>query len=312
MDHSKLHNCLRYRCCFVLTLFLLACPLRGQLPENSPFPDSLDRGRLYTVIGTELGIYTAGLSFLSFVWYKDHERVPFHWYNDGKGYLQMDKLGHAYSAYHESYLAYRALRWAGLDRKKALWWGAPVGLVFQTPIEVFDGLYEGWGFSWWDMLANTLGAALFATQQALFDEQLVCMKFSYSPSGYPKYHPILGETALESFVLDYNGHTQWLSGNLRKLTGCGKIPSWLNLAVGYSGNGMIKEFSNPEFYQGEPFPQLERYRQYILSPDVDWTRIPTRKAWLRGLFRAMNMIKLPFPALEYNRVDGLVFRPLYF
>ena len=36
------------------------------------------------------------------------------------------------------------------------------------------------------------------------------MKFSYSPSGYPKYHSILGENELERFFLDYNGHTYFM------------------------------------------------------------------------------------------------------
>lgn len=83
--------------------------------------------------------------------------------------------------------------------KTALLIGGPMGIVIQTPIEVFDGLYEGWGFSWWDMAANTFGAALFTAQEAIFDEQPVVMKFSYSPSEYPRYHPILGENNFMSF-----------------------------------------------------------------------------------------------------------------
>src|SRR5690606_12332168 len=98
--------------------------------SSTSYPDSLNKKRLYLVAGTGFGVYAAGLSYLSFVWYKDHERVPFHYYNDSKGYLQMDKAGHAYSAYWESYAAYHALRWAGLSKKKALIFGGPVGLVF--------------------------------------------------------------------------------------------------------------------------------------------------------------------------------------
>ncbi len=277
-----------------------------------PYPDTLTKKRLHTIIATEAGIYAAGVSFLSFIWYKDKERVPFHFYDDSKGYLQMDKAGHAYCAYHESYTAYYAMRWSGIDKRKALIFGGPVGLVFQTPIEVFDGLFEGWGFSWPDMAANTFGALLFTAQQALLDEQVVIMKFSYSPSGYPKYHHILGESQLESFFLDYNGHTQWLSGNLRRLTGLEKIPRWINIAFGYSGNGMIKEFENPTWYMGRPFPYLERYRQYLFSLDIDFSRIPCKKKWMRSTFRILNLIKVPCPAVEFNRVDNVRFRLLYF
>lgn len=274
--------------------------------------DTISSKRLVAVAGVGAGLYTGGLSFLGFVWYKDHQRVPFHYYNDSKGYMQMDKFGHAYAAYWESYAAYKSLRWAGLNKEQALIWGGPVGFVFQLPIEIFDGLYKGWGFSWWDVGANAFGSALFSTQQAIWGQQIIRMKFSYSPSGYPKYHTILGETPLESFFLDYNGHTHWLSVNLKSITGIQKLPAWLNVAFGYSANGMIKEFENPKWYQGKPFPHLDRYRQYLFSLDIDLTKIPAKKKWVRNTFQVLNVLKIPFPAIEVNRIDGVQFAPLYF
>lgn len=297
---------------FLLLFSAIAGQSLSQPTFMESYPDSLDKKRLYSVIGTETGSYVAGLSFLSFIWYKDSKRVPFHYYDDSRGYLQMDKGGHAYSAYRESYGAYYALRWAGMDKKRALLYGGPIGLIFQTPIEIFDGIYEHWGFSWPDMAANAFGTAMFMSQEALFDEQVVLMKFSYSPSGYPQYYHGLGETQLESFFMDYNAHTYWLSGNLKRMTGINKMPAWLNLAFGYSGNGMIKEFENPTTYRGEPFPHLERYRQYVFSLDVDMSKVPVKNKHLRKLFRAMNLVKIPFPAIELNRVDGVKFHALYF
>lgn len=299
---------------FVIGLLLLLAFNQGVAqPEFTNFhPDTLDKKRLRTTIVTEAGTYIAGLSFLSFIWYKDHDRTPFHYYDDSKGYLQMDKAGHAYSAYRESYSAYYALRWAGVPKKKALLYGGPIGLVFQTPIEIFDGLHEGWGFSWSDMVANTFGSALFMAQEAALDDQLVLMKFSYSPSIYPSYHPSLGDSHVERFFLDYNAHTYWLSGNMRHLTGSQKVPAWLNVAFGYSANGMIYEFENPTVYRGEPFPHLDRYRQYLFSLDIDFSKIPTKKKWLGKVFRAINLVKVPFPALEWNRIEGVQFSPLYY
>ena len=138
------------------------------------------------------------------------------------------------------------------------------------------------------------------------------MKFSYSPSGYPAYHKTLGESPLESVFLDYNAHTYWLSLNLHDVTRFNEIPDWLNIALGYSANGMIYEFHNPEYYRGKPFPHLERYRQYILSLDIDWTKIKTDKKWLKNLFSTLNLIKFPFPAIEYNRINGARLHWLYF
>ena len=57
---------------------------------------------------------------LQYVWYHDKERVPFHYYNDNKGWLQLDKYGHALTAYKESYSGYYGLRKAGVKKGKAL------------------------------------------------------------------------------------------------------------------------------------------------------------------------------------------------
>lgn len=276
------------------------------------YPDSISTKRLRSVAITEIGTYTVGLYFLGGIWYKDKERVPFHYYDDSKGYLQMDKFGHAFAAYHESYAAYYALRWAGMNKRKALILGGPIGLIFQTPIEIFDGMYKGWGFSWPDMIANAFGSALFMLQEGLFDRQVVFMKYSYSPSPYPKYHEALGRTHLERFFLDYNGHTYWFSINIKSLTGSSNIPAWLNISFGYSANGMIKEFENPSWYKGKPFPSLERYRQYVFSLDLDMTQIHTRKKWVRQMLSFVNLVKIPFPALEFNRVDKFRGHFIYF
>jgi len=275
--------------------------------------DTLNRRRLRTVIALESGFYLAGNAYLQFIWYKDHDRVPFHFYNDNKGYLQMDKFGHAYSAYQYSRKGYEALRWAGLSEKKSLLFGGPLGLIMQTPIEIFDGLYEGYGFSNGDMIANTYGAALFSLQQAIWNRQIIKMKFSYSPSGYAKYRPyVLGDTPLESFFLDYNGHTYWHSLRLQDLNKNWKIPSFLSVSFGYSANGMLGEFSNPTRVNGNPVPYLERYREWVFSLDMDLSQIKTEKKILRFLLDHLNVLKIPFPAISMDRVNGLKFRPLYF
>ena len=63
----------------------------------------------------------------------------------------MDKFGHAYGAYLMSYAGFKSLRWAGLSRSKTAIYGAGMGFLLQMPIEIWDGMYEGWGFSWSDV-----------------------------------------------------------------------------------------------------------------------------------------------------------------
>mgnify|MGYP000937358263 CR=1 FL=1 len=138
---------------------------------SSEFSDTLNHKRLRKVIRTEAVAYGVGLSYLSFVWYRDSKLVPFHFFNDNDEYLGMDKLSHAFACYHLGAKNYYMLRWAGVPKKKALWGGA-IGFLIWTPIEVFDGLFASYGFSQGDVVANLAGSALFVSQQALFDEQI--------------------------------------------------------------------------------------------------------------------------------------------
>ncbi|MBI9062935.1 MAG: DUF2279 domain-containing protein [Marinilabiliaceae bacterium] len=303
---------MRWIIIYIFLSIVFASKLWAQPEFSREYPDTLNKARLQATIGVAAGSYLAGLYYMQYIWYKDHQRVPFHLYNDTKGWLQMDKFAHAFVAYRASYATYHAFRWSGVEKKKALLFGGGMGMLVLIPIEIFDGLYEGYGFSWGDMVANAFGTALFATQAAFFDDQIFLMKFSYSPSRYPNYHDNLGTSHAQRLFMDYNAHTYWFSGNLKRLTGNEKIPGWLNIAFGYSANGMIKEFENPLYYRNKPFPHFERYRQFLFSVDIDFSRIPSEKKWVRCVLRALNLLKLPFPTLEINRVEGLKLHPLYF
>ena len=289
---------------------------QGQDSVNYTFSSTqpeINRGKLRAAIITQSALYLGSMAYLQFVWYKDSKRVPFTFYNDSKGYLQIDKFGHAYGAYLESYLSYKWLRSAGVSKKKAMLFGGSAGFFLQLPIEIFDGMYENWGFSWSDVAANAAGSALVVGQEMLFNRQLLQFKFSFYRSVYAgQSNGYLGNNALESLFLDYNGHTYWLSMNVNEVVFKDCLPGWINLAVGYSANGMYGEFSNRTSYQGVGLPQVERYRQFLLSPDIDWTKIPVQSKFLKGVFQALNFIKLPAPALEINSKGKLKLYGLYF
>ncbi len=194
----------------------------------------------------------------------------------------------------------------GLSKSNALIFGGSLGLIMQTPIEMMDGIHEGWGFSWGDMAANTLGSAIVVGQELLFDQQLMKCKFSYWESSYSRQaNGYLGKTSLNRILKDYNAHTYWLSIPVKSLLPESLLPKralppWLCVSVGYGANGMFGEYENLREYEGVAIPETRRYRQYLFSLDIDWTKIETDSPILKAILPGLTFIKLPFPTLEFT------------
>jgi hypothetical protein len=268
---------------------------------------------IYKALALTTGYYALSMYVLGETWYKDRDRAPFHFYNDNQGFLQVDKFGHIFGSYVYSYIGYHFLKNSGFTRSESLYFGATLGFVLMFPIEIMDGIHEGYGFSWGDIGANTLGSALVLGQDLLFKEQIVKYKFSYWQSDYSeKANGYLGKTTMERMLKDYNGHTYWLSMPINKILNYKEIPPWLNIAVGYGANGMYGEYQNISAYNGVDIPNTVRYRQYLLSLDIDWTNIETDSEFLRFILKGLTFIKLPFPAIEYNFIGKIKWHWIYY
>ena len=298
-----------------LFIILFALAILGvSFGQNQQDTTQIRKGRLIGVSTLAGTAYIGGMTGLYYLWYKDYDQSNFHTINDNKAWLQVDKVGHSFSTYQMGRLAYTGFRWAGLDEKKSVWIGGTYGFVFLTTVEIFDGLSTNWGFSWGDVFANAAGTGLFIGQQLAWKEQRIQLKFSYSPSKYAQYNPeLLGSNSTERFLKDYNAQTYWLSINPQSFSSSRKIfPKWLNIAIGYGAKGMIGTYNNPEEINGITIPNFNRTRQFYLSLDLDLTKIKTRSEFLRLMLEVANMVKIPFPTLEYNTEDGLEFHTFYF
>jgi len=267
------------------------------------------------VATTEITGYSALMLGLNELWYKNYQRSSFHFFDDNNEWLQMDKVGHVMTAYYVGKAGMDVLKWGGVENKKALWYGGTLGFLFLTSIEVFDGFSAEWGASWGDAVSNVAGTALLIGQEYAWKEQRVLLKFSAHFTDYAQYRPsVLGSNYSERIMKDYNGQTYWLSANIYSfLKDESKFPRWLNVAVGYSGEAMLKGDQDVYYIikEGENIG-FQRYRQYFLSLDVDLTKIKTKSHFLRAVFGTFGFVKFPFPALEYNKNDGLKMRPFYF
>lgn len=267
------------------------------------------------VLGTEAALYVGSMTGLYYLWYAGYPQSSFHFYNDNAEWLQMDKAGHSMSSYHVGLMGYEALRLAGCDEKRSILYGGPIGFIFLTTVEVFDGLSDGWGFSWGDIAANAFGTGLFMGQQALWHEQRISMKYSYHHTQYAQYRPdLLGSNLPERMLKDYNGQTIWLSFNIKSLflNNESRFPSWINVALGYSGDGMTGAFDNTLTHNGKTIPEFTRTRQFVLSPDIDLTRIPVNNKFLKTTLKVLSFIKFPMPAVMLDTNGDFTWHWLYF
>ncbi len=273
--------------------------------------DSLNQKRQNTVFITEAVLASGALIGLNQLWYADYPQSNFHFINDNSQWLQMDKLGHLYSAYHIGQFGAKALNWSGARHKNQLIYGAGLGFVFLTAVEVMDGFSEEWGASMGDIVANASGTALYVSQELIWNEQRIVPKFSYHTTQYSDYRPdLLGSSTPEQILKDYNGQTYWFSMNLYSFSKKSTIPKWFNIAFGYGAEGMIGE-KITDNYHTLPI-NLEKTRKFYLSLDLDLTKINPKSHFLKTFFSVLNSVKIPAPTLEYSSQRGFKFHTLYF
>jgi len=142
--------------------------------------------------------YGASMIGLNKIWYAGYPKSSFHYYNDAGEWLDMDKVGHAYTAYNLSRLSFRTWEWAGVKHKKAVLLAGFSGLAYQTVIETLDGYSTQWGWSWSDIGSNTIGVGLWMGQELLWKKQRVRLKLS---AHYNKY----GDKQLQDRTNDFIG-----------------------------------------------------------------------------------------------------------
>ncbi|MEO5941844.1 MAG: DUF2279 domain-containing protein [Ferruginibacter sp.] len=276
-------------------------------PPKYPY----NKKRVRAVAFGNIAGYSAAMVGLYYAWYKDYPQSKFHFFNDIKEWQQIDKTGHAYSAYAESKASMELWRWTGINRKERILLGGLSGAAYQTVIEVLDGFSSEWGFSWGDFGANVFGSGLFTAQEFAWDEQRIQYKWSFhrkrysDPSLNKRSDDIFGKSDSERFLKDYNGQTYWLSTTLKDFFPKSNLPAWLQVSVGMGAEGMFGARSNIAKDENNNItfsrPDIQRYRQWYLAPDIDLTKIKTNKKGIKFALTILNILKFPTPSLEYSR-----------
>ncbi len=220
-------------------------------------------------------------------WYDWRSAQGWRWFNDGAEWKQVDKVGHAWTTYQLSRIAYEGARWAGYAPKKALWIAMALGWGYQATIEIADGFFPKWGASWWDLVGNTAGSLLFWLRQSALEKTAwdIEFKFLFHPTPYAAQRPaVLGRGAAQ-ILKDYNGQTYWL---------CVYYRPWpVGLAFGYGASGLLGGYGEVPWSE---IAARER-RRWVFSVEPYWP------FWIRRPVRGLiflTSIKLPLPALVYE------------
>jgi uncharacterized protein YfiM (DUF2279 family) len=295
--------------------------------KNYPFKTISDsdagnalKGRIYDITnlvprrkwivgaGTALA-YGSSFLLLNQAWYKDYPRSSFHSFNDAGEWMQMDKVGHAWTAYTTGKATTALWKWAGSNERSSVLFGAGSSLLYMLSIEYLDGRSAEWGWSWADVAADFSGTILFAAQEFGWKQQKIEMKFSshkknYEPSLNARADNLFGSGLPERLLKDYNAQTYWLSFNIRPIVKTENFPKWLNVSIGYGANGMFGGYQNIAYDKNGDIifdrRDIKRYRQWYLAPDIDLTKIKTGSRFLRTLLFAANVLKFPSPVLEFS------------
>ena len=289
-------------------LFLILQTNFASYSQNHFFntSDSLNKGRTIAVSAGIGAVWAGSMIGLSQIWYQGVEKTGFHTFDDSKNWLQMDKVGHIYTANKIAQLSGDLFQWSGVRNNKAAFIGAGVGFGYQFTLEMLDAYSAKWGFSWSDVGANTIGCGIYLGQQLAWKEQRILMKFSSHPTEYAQYRPeILGTSLAERMLKDYNGQTYWLNASPSRFFKNSSFPKWICFSFGYSvDEKLVGDLENFEFIGNSTLlpRSFQSQRQYLFSLDIDFSQLNIKRKWLKTLVSQLNYLKVPFPTVVF--MDG--------
>jgi hypothetical protein len=222
------------------------------------------------------------------------ERAPHFFFHADwdQQFRDQDKFGHMFGGYHLARIGYAGLREACVSDKKAIFWSAAYAAAFQLQIEIFDGQFKKYGFSYADMIANTTGQALAVMQE--LHPRLRAIKPTFS------YHKTQALTNTENGTiggelrpsLDYSGQTYWFSADMNELLPDGAKKYWppfIRLSIGHS----VTDWINPQTADAQ-----RAKRKILLTLDFDADKLPGNAPWWRSVKRTLSYYHFPVPALQ--------------
>jgi len=245
---------MNFKSLFSLSLLvLIACSVKAK-------PDStkIKKARVIVVSSSLVAVLGGSYLYVENAWWSD-KQIPFH-FDDGADLtyaLNVDKLGHFMGGLEAADFFSSSIKWAGMNEKKSLWYGAAFGSGLQLVIEMKDAYAPYWGFSKWDLALGSAGSFWPVAQYYNPDLKAINFKFSYYKRSniYWDLDKQRGkETNKFAWQDDYPNQTYWLTFDVNHFIETCCWPDWLNVAVGFGIddtqylNGGTKAGGNNEWY----------------------------------------------------------------
>ena len=239
---------------FSLSLFVLfACSITAKTDSTK-----IKKGRMIVVSSTLAAILRGSYLYVENSWWSD-KQIPFH-FDDGADLtyaLNVDKAGHFMGGLEAADFFSSSMKWAGMNERKSLWYGAAFGSGLQLAIEMKDAYAPYWGFSKWDLALGSAGSFWPVAQYYNDDLKAINFKFSYYKRSniYWDLDKQRGkETNKYAWQDDYPNQTYWVTFDVNHFAETCCWPDWLNVAVGFGIddtqylNGGTKAGGNNEWY----------------------------------------------------------------
>jgi hypothetical protein len=245
---------MNFKSLFSLSLLvLIACSVKAK-------PDStkIKKARVIVVSSSLVAVLGGSYLYVENAWWSD-KQIPFH-FDDGADLtyaLNVDKLGHFMGGLEAADFFSSSIKWAGMNEKKSLWYGAAFGSGLQLVIEMKDAYAPYWGFSKWDLALGSAGSFWPVAQYYNPDLKAINFKFSYYKRSniYWDLDKQRGkETNKFAWQDDYPNQTYWVTFDVNHFIETCCWPDWLNVAVGFGIddtqylNGRTKAGGNNEWY----------------------------------------------------------------
>ena len=267
--------------------------------------DSIKKGRI-VIVSSSLGLVLGGsYLYIENSWWSE-KQTAFHFDNGSdKVYaLNVDKAGHFMGGLQAAEVFSESMRWAGMNKKQALWFGATFGSGLQLAIEMKDAYAPYWGFSTLDLTIGSAGAFLPIAKYYFPTLRAFDVKFSYwkQHNTYWDLENQRGKNPNKyAWQDDYVNQTYWLSVDLNHFNE--KIPEWLNIAIGFG----LDETQ----YLNEHNTKIGGENEWYIALDYDIPKM--LKGWdskiAKKIKHWLNYFHFPAPTIRIS--PKIEFYPLF-